>query len=74
MIPTGLTACRLARDIDVPASRIQAILTEGRPISSNIALRLARHFGTTREFWLKMQRGFELETAGRNLAVGLMPR
>jgi addiction module HigA family antidote len=63
MKPLGLSAYRVARDIDVPISRIQAIVDEKRAITGDTALRLGRYFGTSAEFWLNMQRDFELETA-----------
>ena len=59
----GLSAYRVARDIDVPVSRVQAIVDEKRAITGDTALRLARYFGTSAEFWLNMQRDFELERA-----------
>lgn len=63
MKPLGLSAYRLAKDIDVPVSRVQAIADERRGISGDTALRLGRYFGTTPEFWLNMQRDYELEAA-----------
>ena len=63
LLPLGLSAYRLAKDIDVPVSRIQAIIEETRAITGDTALRLARYFGTTPEFWLNMQRDYELERA-----------
>jgi antitoxin HigA-1 len=70
MKPLGLTAYRLAKNISVPVTRVQAIITERRGISGDTALRLARYFSTTPEFWLNMQRDYELETA----AAALGPR
>ena len=61
--PMGLTAYRLAKDIGVPVTRIQAILAERRAITGDSALRLGRYFGTSAEFWLNMQRDFELASA-----------
>ncbi len=61
--PLGLTAYRLAKDIGVPVTRVQAILAERRGISGDTALRLGRYFRTSAEFWLNMQRDFELENA-----------
>ncbi len=58
-----ISAYRLAKDIDVPISRIRAIVDEKCGISGDTALRLGRYFGTTPEFWLNMQRDFELEAA-----------
>ncbi|MEJ0072053.1 MAG: HigA family addiction module antitoxin [Pseudomonadota bacterium] len=68
MKPLGLTAYRLAKDIGVPVTRIQDIVAERRGISGDTALRLARYFGTMPEFWLNMQRDFDLETAAE--AIG----
>ncbi len=67
MKPLGLTAYRLAKDIHVPVTRIQAIMGERRGITGDTALRLGRYFDTTPEFWLNMQRDYELETAAEAL-------
>lgn len=67
MAPMAITAYRLAKDIGVPVTRIQEIVAERRSITGDTALRLARYFGTTAEFWLNMQRDFELETAAEKL-------
>ena len=76
--PLNLTAYRLARDLAVPVTRIQAILAERRAITGDTALRLARYFGTTAEFWLNLQRDFDLERAaialGDRLAQQVKPR
>lgn len=76
--PLGLTAYRLAKDIGVPVTRIQAILAERRGISGDTALRLGRYFGTSAEFWLNMQRDFELESAalvlGEQALAAIRPR
>ena len=67
MIPLGLTAYRLAKDTGVPVTRIQAIIAERRSITGDTALRLARYFRTTPEFWLNMQRDYDLELASEAL-------
>ena len=76
MKPLGLTAYRLAKDIGVPATRVQAIAAERRGITGDTALRLARYFSP--EFWLNMQRDYELETAvealGSRLDAEVKPR
>jgi antitoxin HigA-1 len=78
MKPLKLTAYRLAKDINVPVSRIQAIIDEKRGITGDTALRLGRYFSTTPEFWLNMQRDFELETAqiqaGEDIIAKVRPR
>ena len=65
--PLKITAYRLAKDIGVPVTRIQDIVAERRAITGDTALRLARYFDTTPEFWLNMQRDFELESAAEAL-------
>jgi addiction module HigA family antidote len=54
---------RLAREIHVPANRISSIISGQRSITGETALRLARYFGTTPEYWLNMQARYDLETA-----------
>jgi addiction module HigA family antidote len=61
--PFGLSAYRLAKDLAVPVTRIQDIAAERRAITGDTALRLGRYFDTTPEFWLNMQRDFDLRTA-----------
>ncbi len=59
----GLTMNQLATSIRVPANRINAIVAGQRSITGETALRLARYFNTTPEYWLNMQSRYELETA-----------
>ena len=61
--PMGITQYRLAKDIHVPLRRVNEIVLERRGISADTALRLARYFNTTPQFWLNMQSRYELETA-----------
>ena len=63
MRPLGLSAHRLAQDIFVPVAQVQAIIDEMRPVTGEIALRLARYFGTSPEFWLNLQRDYDLQRA-----------
>ena len=62
MQPLGLSANALALALRVPATRIGAIIRHGRPraVSADTALRLARYFGTTPEFWLNLQSAYDL--------------
>lgn len=59
----GLSANMLASILNVPANRICAILNGERSISADSALRLARYFGTTPEFWMNLQIAFDIKTA-----------
>jgi addiction module HigA family antidote len=74
MKPLALTAYRLAKDIGVPVTRVQAITAERRGITGDTALCLARYSGTTPEFWLNMQRDYEWGTAAEALGLGSTPR
>jgi addiction module HigA family antidote len=59
----GLSANRLALELRVPATRIGEIVNERRGITADTALRLARYFGTTAEFWMDVQKSYELNLA-----------
>jgi antitoxin HigA-1 len=63
MKPLGLSANALAMELRVPVSRISEILRERRGISGDTALRLARYFNMTPEFWMGIQTQFELDSA-----------
>ena len=65
MEPHNLTAGKLARACLVPRSRIARLAREDVRLSGDTALRLARLFGTSVEFWLNLQVQFETETAKR---------
>lgn len=60
MLPMGLTANALALALRVPATRVNEIVRERRGVSADTALRLARCFGTTPEFWLNLQQAHDL--------------
>ncbi len=59
----SLTANALAGHLAVPTNRITAILNGQRGVTADTALRLARYFGTTPEFWLSLQQTYELRVA-----------
>jgi antitoxin HigA-1 len=67
MKPHGLTAYRVAKDIGVPALRINQIVRRERGVSADSALRLARYFGTSAAVWIRMQARYELEVAQAQL-------
>jgi len=58
---------RLAKDISVPARRINEIVHGKRGITADTALRLARYFGTTERFWMNLQTHYDLESEKRRL-------
>jgi addiction module HigA family antidote len=69
--PMGISQYRLAKDISVPARRINEIVHGTRAISANTALRLAKYFGTSPQFWLNLQVHFDLEIESDKLGTKL---
>lgn len=69
--PFGLSQYRLARDVGVPARRINEIVHGLRGISANTALRLARFFGTSERFWANLQSAYDLEVERDRLGDAL---
>ncbi len=65
LIPMKLNAHALAMALRLPAPRINDIVRERRGVSADTALRLARYFGTSAEFWLGLQADFDLKTASK---------
>src|ERR1700735_2474996 len=63
LIPMGLSAYRLAKDISVPVNRITAIINEERSISPETSLLLARYFGVSDELWSNLQSHYDIERA-----------
>ena len=59
--PLGLSQYRLAKDVNVPARRINEIVRGSRAVSADTALRLARYFGMSERFWLNLQGRYDLE-------------
>ena len=59
--PMGISQYRLAKDVSVPARRINEIVHGKRAITANTALRLAKYFGTSERFWMNLQTRYELE-------------
>ncbi|MHB1157637.1 MAG: HigA family addiction module antitoxin [Phycisphaerales bacterium] len=68
LTPMEISKYRLAQDIHVTPIRITQIVQGRRAVTPDTALRLARYFGTTPEFWLNMQRSYDLESARDELA------
>jgi addiction module HigA family antidote len=61
LAPLGFSAHALAMELKVPAPRINDIVRERRAITPDTALRLSRYFGTTAQFWLNLQTGYDLK-------------
>lgn len=65
--PLQMSQNRLALDIGVPARRINEIVLRKRSVSADTALRLARYFGVTPQFWLGLQADYDLDVAADRL-------
>jgi addiction module HigA family antidote len=63
--PFGLSQYRVAKDLNIPESRVSDIIRGQRGITADTALRLARYFGTTHELWLNLQDRYEIEEVQR---------
>ena len=68
MKPLGLSQYRLAQELNVPALRISQIVHSKRAVTADTALRLARHFGTSANVWMRLQVRYDLEVAEAELA------
>ena len=63
MKPLGLSSNALAMEVRVPVTRSSEIVRERRGITADTALRLARYFNMSPEFWMRLQMDFDLESA-----------
>ncbi len=72
--PNEISQEKLARDIDVPKSRISNIVHGKRAITADSALRLSAYFGTSPEFWLNLQSEYELREVKRTSWADIEPR
>jgi addiction module HigA family antidote len=61
--PMGVSVYALAKSINVPRSRVNDIVLGRRSISAETALRFARYFGTTPEFWINLQARYDLDVS-----------
>jgi addiction module HigA family antidote len=76
--PLKLSQYALAKAIDVPQIRVSEIVNGKRAVTPDTALRLARYFGTSAEFWIGMQATYDLELArdqiGKKIKARVQPR
>jgi len=69
-----LTPGSLASALHVPRDRIEKIVREKRAVSADTALRLARYFGTTPQFWMNLQANFDLASVADEDIGSIQPR
>lgn len=71
LIPLSMSAGSLAKNLHVPRTRIERLATEQTAVTPDTALRLAKFFGTTPEFWMNMQASYDLKVQAQALAAEL---
>ncbi len=78
LVPLGMSANALARELHVPANQVTAMINGTRSVTADSALRLARYFGTTPGFWVNLQVAHDLSLAesrsGAKIARDVRPR
>ncbi|HXL12481.1 MAG TPA: HigA family addiction module antitoxin [Bradyrhizobium sp.] len=65
LVPLGLSARALAKELDVPPNRLTEIMRGTRDVTADTAIRLGRYFGTDPRFWLNLQAAYDLSEAER---------
>jgi len=63
LVPLGLSARALAKELDVPPNRLTEIMRGTRDVTADTAIRLGRYFGTDPRFWLNLQAAYDLSEA-----------
>jgi antitoxin HigA-1 len=63
LLPLGITAYRISKEIGIPQTRMSQILKGQRRITADTALRLGKYFGNSARFWLGLQDDYDLEEA-----------
>ena len=61
LLPLNITAYRLAKDVEIPQTRISQIIKGNRRITASTALRFSQYFGNSAKFWLGIQDDFDIE-------------
>ncbi len=74
LTPMGISAYRLTKETGLPHSRVSDLLAGRRGVSADTALRLARYFGTTPDFWLNLQSSYDIEEANREYGAAIRQR
>ena len=62
-VPLGISQYRLAKELNIPQTRISGIINSSRRITADTALRLSLFFGNSAKFWLGLQNDYDIENA-----------
>ena len=65
LLPLGLSAYKLSKDVGIPQTRVSEIIKGNRRITADTALRLSKYFGNSAKFWLGLQDDFDIEEEGQ---------
>jgi addiction module HigA family antidote len=71
LMPLQMSAHALSQAIRVPATRVNDIVNSKRGITADTALRLARYFGNSPDFWMNLQAAYDLRAAEREASVSI---
>jgi addiction module HigA family antidote len=63
LVPLGISQYRLAKELNIPQTRVSSIINSSRRITADTALRLSLFFGNSANFWLGLQNDFDIENA-----------
>ncbi|SKA15439.1 HigA family addiction module antitoxin [Sediminibacterium ginsengisoli] len=69
LLPLAISAYKLAKDIEIPQTRISEIIKGNRRITADTALRLSKYFGNSAKFWLGLQDDFDIEEEAQSKKV-----
>lgn len=69
LVPLGMSAGALANRLKVPRTRIERLVKGETALTADTALRLSRFFGNTAEFWMNLQRAYDLHVARQQIDV-----
>lgn len=72
LVPMKISQYRLAKDLNIPATRVSEIIKGRRRITADTALRLSKYFGTSARFWLSLQAEYDLEASEGAIADELL--
>lgn len=71
LVPLKISSYRLAKDLNIPQTRVSSIIKGNRRITADTALRLSQYFGNSAKFWLGLQDDYDLEEENHNLRATL---
>ena len=76
LMPMGISAYRLAKDIGIPQTRVSQVIKGERRVTADTALRLSKYFGNSAKFWLGLQNDFDLEEElkGKSKELAVIPQ